>query len=530
MSKTIRKNLFVRSITLGALLVATQFLATSGASAAPNVCERSSCGSIGCTSYGFYPSATRACTSNTPQLRFETTSAANYYCIPPTRPSVLATYAVCWKRECPLGSSFDSAMGECRRDEKLTCPSSVGNPIDVRNGNKVQRAVDFSAGGLVLSRHYLHSIGSDPARPGAGKWSFGYSQTIEHRSTNYGSAEQDVYVLKWDDNVSYILKGTEETGFKFSDWQVPDFVSVSRVEPGNSASGWMIRDRNLREYVFDASGLLVEIRDPGRGAIVIQRAFDSEGKPASQTMSNQATGAILKYNFDPSDQRKIISAELTHNQLTTTFVYGYGSNGLLSIVNYPNGSSRAYEYANAGFPQALTSIIDDGQTSATWEYDGLGRAITNAAALGTNRTSLSFNADGTTTVSNGLGKEAIYRFQRAAGSDRVSSIEGQSSANCGSDSRSFTYTSAGRIESEADKNGNITRYTYNDRGLVTQQVESEGSAEQKIILTQWHPDFPRPVRIESPDQIKEFCYDQNGRLVRNAEREHFEPALTCPIQ
>ena len=530
MTKCIRKNIFVRGAALGALLIAAQFLATSVASAAPNVCERSSCGSIGCTSYGYYPSTAAACRGDIPQLRFETTSAANYYCNPPTRPSILATYAVCWKQECPLGSSFDSAMGECRRDEKLTCHSSVGNPIDVRNGNKVQRAIDFSAGGLVLRRHYLHSIGSDPARPGAGKWSFGYSQTIKHRSTGYGSAAQDVYVLNWDDNVSYIFKGTEETGFRFSDWQVPDFVSVARVEPGNSASGWMIRDRNLREYVFDASGLLVEIRDPGQGAVVIQRAFDSEGRPASQTMINQTMGARLKYNLDPADRRRIISAELTHNQLTTTFVYGYGSNGLVSIVTYPDGSSRAYNYENADFPWALTSITDDGQTSATWEYDGLGRAVSNEAALGTKRTSLSFNADGTTTVSNGLGKEAIYRFQKAAGSDRVSSIEGQPSAHCASDSRSFTYTSAGRIETATDKNGNLTRYTYNDRGLVTQQVVSEGTAEQRIILTKWHPDFPRPVKIESSDQIREFCYDQNGRLVQKAKREHSEPALTCAIQ
>lgn len=311
MDTSSRKSRLVRGFVLGSMLIVAQVLIAPIALAAPNVCERSSCGSIGCTSYGYYPSAAQACSSNIPLLRFETSAAANYYCNPPTSPSVFATYAVCWKQECPFGSSFDSATGECLRDQKLSCPSSVGNPIDVRNGNKVQKALDIRAGGLALVRHYLHTVGSNPAKPGDGRWSFSYTQTIQRRSTAYGSERHDVYVLNWDDNVSYIFRGTDTVGFNFSDWQVPDFLNVSRVELGNSQLGWIIQDHDLREYIFNASGLLVEIRNPGQDSIVVERTFDSSGTVVSQTMNNRSNGATLEYSFDELNQGKIKSAQLT---------------------------------------------------------------------------------------------------------------------------------------------------------------------------------------------------------------------------
>jgi YD repeat-containing protein len=91
-----------------------------------------------------------------------------------------------------------------------------------------------------------------------------------------------------------------------------------------------------------------------------------------------------------------------------TYAYSSTSNNLVSVT-YPSGAQRQYVYENTSYPNALTGIIDEnGQRFATWAYDGQGRAISSQHAGGVDLTTLTYNSDGSTSVTDARGNVHGY--------------------------------------------------------------------------------------------------------------------------
>ncbi|MGQ7273393.1 hypothetical protein [Marinobacter sp. V034] len=499
----------------------------SGYAFSANVCERSSCGSIGCTSYGFYPSVAAACGSNSPQLRFQNSSGdANYYCVPPTSPSVFASYAVCSSNQCPGGSAFNADIGECVADEKPECATVVGNPIDARNGNKYLQEVDVSGGGLELVRSYTHSVGPNPRAPGWGRWQFPYTQSVASYTRQYGDDGYLSYVLT-DKNVRYVFRGNEATGYAFRNWQLPPFQSVERLYASGTPSGWEVTHKDGTVYYFNDGGYLTKVEHTDGAQFAIEYTDRADGTRDFQIIRNLRSGAELAYTFDASGQH-IESADLSFNGQSFSFQYSYNSSGMLNRVINPDGTQRDYHYDAPTLPQALTSITDEGDNAyAKWSYDDQGRAVRSSHAGDTESVSLAFNPDGTTTLTNALGKRSIYHFETVAGSRKLTQIDGQASSNCAAASKAFTYTPEGRVETETDWSGKVTRYTYNDRGLVTAKTIGVGSASEQTVETTWHPDLSVPMKVTRSQEVTEYCYDASGQEVTRATREPAEPSLDC---
>ena len=140
---------------------------------------------------------------------------------------------------------------------------------------------------------------------------------------------------------------------------------------------------------------------------------------------------------------------------------------------------RTYHYESAGCGYALTGITDEnGQRYATYGYDAQCRAVSTQHAGGVGSATLTFNANGTTTVTDPRGTLRQYGFQTVHGRSRVSSID-QPCAGCGGAAvAGHGFDANGNTDADIDFNGNLTCRVWDlERNLETQRVEGlAGSA------------------------------------------------------
>ncbi|MGI2028629.1 RHS repeat domain-containing protein [Endozoicomonas acroporae] len=240
-------------------------------------------------------------------------------------------------------------------------------------------------------------------------------------------------------------------------------------------------------------------------------------------------GYQLAYSTDKtitvtSDHGKVISftqdqdfqpLNLSTDEGSVTYHYD-NQRRLLKVSSLWSGfsSEKQYLYENAQFPRFLTGIIDEeGDRYASWTYDAKGRATSSFHGDGAEKVTVAYNDNGTTTVTNSLGKQTTYHYQVVQGIRKVTRIDGQPSPNCPASNASYTYNDQGLLSSKTDENQNLTTWQYNDRGLVTTTTEAKGTSEERVTLTEWHPAKRLPARIIEPTRITEFTYNDQGRLL-----------------
>ncbi len=145
--------------------------------------------------------------------------------------------------------------------------------------------------------------------------------------------------------------------------------------------------------------------------------------------------------------------------------------------------------------------IDDayGVRPATCADDNQGCALSNEHTGGVEKTSVTYNADGSSTVTNTLGKRTTFRFQGIQGIRRITAIEGEPSANCPNSNATFTYDDRGLVKTRTDNKGHVTTFDYNERGLEVSRTEAYGTPQARTVITEWHPTLFLPVSITEPD-------------------------------
>jgi len=258
--------------------------------------------------------------------------------------------------------------------------------------------------------------------------------------------------------------------------------------------------------------------------------YNADGKLLSITASNgmkqelfyDATSDLL-FRVKDSTNRELLFA-YTDNQISSVTVdgnkttsYTYNALGLITKVTRPDSTTRIYHYEDSRFPTALTGITDERSARyATWAYDAQGRAISSEHAGGAEKTMLAFNADGSTTVTNALNKQTIYRFADIAGARRVTKVEGQPTANCIGANQDYTYTPEGWIASKTDWKGIKTTFTYNALGQEISRTEAFATPEARTVTTEWHPTFFVKTKVTEPEKETIYSYDANGRLLNQS--------------
>ena len=128
----------------------------------------------------------------------------------------------------------------------------------------------------------------------------------------------------------------------------------------------------------------------------------------------------------------------------------YDSKGNLISVTYPGGSKRQYLYEVASLPNALTGIIDEnGAHYATWAYNAQGRAISSQHAGGADLTTLTYNANGSTTVTDARGNVHAYGLTTQFGLVKPTALTGAPVQTSGG--KAFTYDANGFMAGRTDR-------------------------------------------------------------------------------
>lgn len=207
--------------------------------------------------------------------------------------------------------------------------------------------------------------------------------------------------------------------------------------------------------------------------------------------------------------------------MSVTYAYD-GTARLMTVTKVAGGQTRVrtFHYENASYPRFLTGITDErGVRYVSWEYDALGRARKSVYAGGADEVTLTYNGDGSVTVTNALGRATTYRYTVIEGVKRITAIEGEPTPNCPASNSSYTYDSRGLIATKTDNRGIVTAYDYNERGLEIARTEAAGTPEARTVTTTWHPTLFLPLEVTTPDRIVQYGYDAQGRLIGHTTQE-----------
>lgn len=398
---------------------------------------------------------------------------------------------------CPLGSEYNPATGcESTTDEsqskKLGMPSEfdgchpeissfAGNPINLTNGNKVQRELDYSSKNSPLLKYerYYNSA--------ALSWTGSFSDRLILGGTTISLIKSDLSVVLFSKTTSGYLTDPPSKGkLSYADGK------WSYLSPDNTT------------LIFDGWGKLIGIQKPNTPTLTITYVNDTSLKIAD------TTGELLTITRNRFGDPLLLET----SGLTIDYIYNGFSN--IRSVKYTRAgvtSSKSYKYLNTNTGY-LTQIIDEkGNALGTWTYDESGKANSSEHPLSSERVLLSYNSDGSTTLTNSYGKKSTYRFQLIKGIKRISSIEGEPTPNCAYSNSTFTYNAHGLLKTRTDAKGNVTTYDYNDRGLETSHTKASGTPQARTITTEWHPTLYLKTKVTEPDQITTYQYDAQGRQV-----------------
>ena len=363
----------------------------------------------------------------------------------------------------------------------------VANPINIANGNKFQEEVDVSTGSMLPNfiRYYNASEVQDTGL-GYG-WT---SNTIRHRLVIRSNV---ILHIGADGKGTYFRKAGEN-------WVGDPDIDVTLTELIDRYEVYL---PNNDVEQFDVDGRLLVERDIAGSTISYE--YDANDHIVRITSS---FGRAINFQYDTDDHLAQVK-----DSKGGIYQYAYSSNGNLSTVTYPDGRKRFYHYGYTNYPHALTGITDENNNRyATWTYDEEGRAISSEHANGVDKTTLTYNADGTTTVTNPLGKQTTYHFTTIHGVKKVIQVEGHPTTSCEGANKSYSYDANGNIASKTDWNGVTTTYTYDmNRNLELTRTEAAGTSQERTITTEWHSQFRLPTKITEPGKITEYSYDTQGR-------------------
>jgi YD repeat-containing protein len=321
------------------------------------------------------------------------------------------------------------------------CPNCrAGNPINAAAGNKFQAETDFVAApitGLALTRYYNSQDTSSSA------FGTGWHSTW-HRSLNQ-TTPMTVIVTRAD--------GREDTfTLTAGVWRAdPDVTSVLTPIPATgSQTGWQLVNADDTTETYLLTGQLTTITT--RAGLTTTLAYNASGQLASVTGPFGDTLTFL--NGTNGKVNEMIAPD------GGGYYYVYDANNNLIAAQHPDGYFRQYLYGNASFPHALTGIIDENgppNQYATWTYDAQGRAISSQHAGGADLTTVTYNADGSSSVTDADGNTHNYGLMTQFNLVKPTTLSGTPYPPAGG--QAFTYDTNGFLASRTDYDGNVTAYT-----------------------------------------------------------------------
>ncbi|HSY50113.1 MAG TPA: RHS repeat-associated core domain-containing protein [Thermoanaerobaculia bacterium] len=354
--------------------------------------------------------------------------------------------------ECPAGGGSSSGS---------SCPSCVGRPIRVSNGNMRMTDRDPlpASEALSLTRTY-------DSRGVPGFFGNGWGSVFDARLRTYQSQALGTTFLeiRTASNSKYLFQNIGGSWLQM--W--PQGTTPAVLTAG--AGTYTLREPNsVVETVFDAaSGRVTRTRSRalGRDAVIAYAngsptnvvdswgnwswtiALDSANRIS--TISVDGTSLAWTYNYDGNDNL----ASVTGPSGAAWRSYTYGGDGLTAAHDAPGNliESHAYTFTN-GVSRAGSSLADqDDITSITYLIAGRD------------------NFEKITRTTSGTGATTDFYSRIIAGRPRTVQIDGHC-ASCGTNDAVYAYDLvSGNLLREQDARGYITVRTFDDSNRVISEA------------------------------------------------------------
>ncbi|MGD9602738.1 MAG: hypothetical protein AB7V59_13075, partial [Gammaproteobacteria bacterium] len=367
-----------------------------------------------------------------------------------------------------------------RKSPKQPTPADKdceGNPCSAVSGQKFEQEVDYDAASLKFIR-YNNSYAIERNYERMGRfWRNNY---------DYGIYLSDVPVLTYP--LAIVERPTGQSlRFQYINggWVGdPDVQERLYTVTG----GYEIIAENDDVERYDSTGRLLTITD--RAGRVTTLTYNASGRMSAVTASD---GRELTFTYTTDGER----IKTMTDPAGRVYTYNYTNRRLTSaLLPHTTGTvTRAYQYSNGSFPNALTAVIDEsGAYFAQWTYDTEGRANSSQHAGGVERVDMVFNTNGTTTVTDAAGAVRTYGTTVQHGVDKLTAVTGARCAYCGNKPAAVTYDANGYEDLVTDFNGNVTDHDYDHRGLELQRIEAKGTPQARTVTTVWHTTLHLPMQ------------------------------------
>lgn len=337
-------------------------------------------------------------------------------------------------RECAVSACDDAS-------------ASAGDPIDTRTGNFDYSLVDLSlqtiAGPLTLQRSYASlatDTGQYPTDLGPG-WTHNQDTRLIFETGKVWFKAHTLNQYQFIDNGNQTY--TPYAGV----------LASLDYDPGTSSYTLTAADQSV--YTFDAAGQLQTWRNE------LGYGFDySYAAGKLYRVSEPLSGRYLQFNYQ--DGRLSSVNDQTNRQVS----FSYDGSGDLSSFTDARGYNWTYIYD----AHQLTTFMDpNSQVILTTAYDAQGRAYEQFNGLGQRIVKITYNGDGTSTLTDALGRQAVDGYDARG----VNTFH--------TDSAGYTvfkeYDANFRLSRIIDPDGNVATYTWSADGAnLTVIQDAEGYA------------------------------------------------------
>lgn len=365
---------------------------------------------------------------------------------------------------------------------------SLGDPVNVSNGNMYLQQSDYSLPSIGPGINITRTFNSDSQRTGL--FGRGWSTIYDESMTTHGDG-----LRRFDQSDGRAIYWGRAAGSSgaFSPL-VGDFhANLSETSAGSTITS---KDGTVRQ--FNSAGHLISIAD--RSGNTTTLSYDGSGSLSSVT---DPFGRTLTVTTNANGQVTSISDSLGQ---IATYTYG-GSNELLSVT-YADNSALVFTY-DGGI--RLTSVTDSlGNIVESHTYDGQGRAMTSEKQGGVDHYTLNFVAANETDATDGLGRLTKYTFDTSNGRNVVTRVEGLCSCGDGNGSQiqTWTYDNQLNVTSKVDALGHVMNYTYDPNGNRLTETDTAGT------VTYTYNAFAEVLtRTDQIGGVTTNTYDAQGNLL-----------------
>jgi RHS repeat-associated protein len=401
----------------------------------------------------------------------------------------------------PHGSSGDAALkqGGVHRGT-----SFEGDPINTATGNMFRQDTDYDSPTWLTLRRFYNSKTFVTSIALGKQWRHSFERTLDVMLSSVANGGSLVEARRPDGGVERFRLSN---GVWTTDPDISDTLSERRDSAGLLLGYSLAVVATQQTELYDVNGLLRSVFDRmGQTVLTLdysdaQTPVATAPKPDLLLRVTDAGGRALNFVYN-SDSR-LTTVTLPDGG---TLTYSYDATGNLVSVQYPDGKTRQYVYneqtltSSANLPTALTGVIDEkGVRFESTGYNANGRAISSIFAGSADATKVEYasfasNWGVPATVTSPLGAKVFLSYTDSGyGSLKPTGADVACGEQCNQPWKSLTYDANGYPASATNFKGTITKTTYAAGGLLTQQIDASGTAQQRTTNTTWNASLRVPL-------------------------------------